>query len=407
MLDEARLAEVFNAVLPHLNERQRRVLVGAHARAAGWGGIAQVAAASGMSRTTVQQSLRELDKPPPAEGPGRSRRPGGGRKRAEEKDPELLGALDALVDPDARGDPESPLRWTSKSTRELARTLSDQGHAVSHRLVGELLRDLHYSLQGNAKEDEGKQHPDRDAQFQYLNEQVKASLAAGQPVVSVDTKKKELVGNFKNKGGEWQPKGRPRRVNVHDFPGDALGKAIPYGILDLGQGTGWVNVGTDHDTASFAVESLRRWWQVVGQSIYPEAGRLLISADCGGGNGHKLRLWKWELAQLASETGLAITVCHFPPGTSKWNRIEHRLWSAISMNWRGRPLVSHEVIVELIGATKTGNGERVRSELDSNSYPTGVRISDSAFRRLDAVLERHDFHGDWNYTIKPGLQTSP
>lgn len=319
----------------------------------------------------------------------------------------MLGALDALVDPDARGDPESPLRWTSKSTRELARTLSDQGHAVSHRLVGELLRDLHYSLQGNAKEDEGKQHPDRDAQFQHLNEQVKASLAAGQPVVSVDTKKKELVGNFKNKGGEWQPKGRPRRVNVHDFPGDALGKAIPYGILDLGQGTGWVNVGTDHDTASFAVESLRRWWQVVGQSIYPEAGRLLISADCGGGNGHKLRLWKWELAQLASETGLAITVCHFPPGTSKWNRIEHRLWSAISMNWRGRPLVSHEVIVELIGATKTGNGERVRSELDSNSYPTGVRISDSAFRRLDAVLERHDFHGDWNYTIKPGLQTSP
>jgi hypothetical protein len=313
--------------------------------------------------------------------------------------PGLLQALDRLVDPDTRGDPQSPLRWTCKSNRELAEALTAQGHPVSDDTVGRLLKRQGYRLQRTVKTLEGAQHADRDAQFRYLNEQAKQHLAAGQPVISVDTKKKELVGSSANGGREWQPTGEPERVNVHDFPDPKVGKAIPYGVYDLGRNTGWVSVGTDHDTAGFAVATLRRWWEQVGSLAYPKADRLLVCADAGGSNGYRVRAWKTELARLAAETGLQITVCHLPPGTSKWNRIEHRLFSAISMNWRGRPLISHEVIVELIGATTTHTGLRVRAELDRGRYPLGVKVSD---QELAAVpLARHEFHGEWNYTIQP------
>jgi len=394
------LTQIFSMVLPQLDERQRRVLLGAHAKVLGHGGIARVAEASGMSRPTVIKAVQELETSSLATG--RVRRPGGGRKRAEDKNPKLMAALEDLVDPDSRGDPMSPLRWTCKSTRQLATILTEQGHPVSHRVVGELLHALGYSLQANAKTEEGGQHPDRDAQFRYLNEQVREQLRLDLPVLSVDTKKKELVGNFKNPGREWQPKGEPERVKVHDFV-EPEGRAIPYGIYDLGRDAGWVSVGQDHDTASFAVESIRRWWYSVGKPAYPKADRLLICADGGGSNGYRLRLWKWELAQLATETGLMITVCHFPPGTSKWNQIEHRLFSYISMNWRGRPLVSHEVIVELIGATTTRTGLKVEAHLDPASYPAGIRVPNEAMATIP--LEKHEFHGEWNYTIRP-LRTS-
>ncbi len=401
MAADPALAKVFTIVLPQLDERQRRVLLGAHAKVLGRGGITSVAEASGMSRPTVIKAVQELEAPPLE--PGRVRREGGGRKRAEEKNPALIEALEALVDPDSRGDPVSPLRWTCKSTRQLAAILTQQGHPVSHRVVGELLHALGYSLQANAKTEEGKQHPDRDAQFRYLNEQVREQLRLELPVLSVDTKKKELVGNFKNFGREWQPKGEPERVKVHDFVEPDLGRAIPYGIYDLARDAGWVNVGQDHDTASFAVASLRRWWYSVGKAAYPEADRLLICADGGGSNGYRLRLWKWELAKLATETGLMITVCHFPPGTSKWNQIEHRLFSYISMNWRGRPLVSHEVIVELIGATTTRTGLKVQAYLDDGNYPGGVRVPDEAMATIP--MDKHGFHGEWNYTIWPSQES--
>ena len=391
------LAEKFRLVWPHLNERQRRVLMGAEAKVRGRGGISQVAEASGVSWPTVQKSVRELERPGPALAPERARRAGGGRKPVELKDPGLIEALDALVEPDSRGDPESPLRWTVKSTRQLADALSAQGHPVSHRVVGELLHSMGYSLQSNQKTIEGAQHPDRNAQFNYLHDQIQRYLKAGQPVVSVDTKKKELIGQFKNAGREWRPIGEPERVTVHDFEDAELGKAIPYGVYDIGQDAGWVNVGQDHDTATFAVESLRRWWRQVGQPSYPKARRLLISADSGGSNGSRLRLWKWELARWAREIGIEITVCHLPPGTSKWNRIEHRLFSHISMNWRGRPLTSHEVVVQLIGATRTRSGLQVRAEIDAGSYPKGTKITDAEFAKLR--IEAHPFHGDWNYTI--------
>ncbi len=394
---DATLAEKLRIVWPHLNERQRRVLLGAEAKVRGHGGVSLVAAASGMSWPTVQKAVRELEEPGPALPPERSRRAGGGRKSALEKDPELLEALDAMVDPDSRGDPESPLRWTVKSTRQLADTLAAQGHPVSHRLVGELLHALGYSLQANQKTIEGAQHPDRNAQFIYLHDQIQGFLRTGQPVISVDTKKKELVGQFKNAGRGWRPIGEPERVRVHDFEEPELGKAIPYGIYDIGQDAGWVNVGVDHDTSTFAVESLRRWWRLVGQPTYPQARRLLISADSGGSNGARVRLWKWELARWASEIGVEITVCHLPPGTSKWNRIEHRLFAHISMNWRGQPLTSHEVIVQLIGATQTRSGLKVQAEIDVGSYPKGVRVSDQDFAKVR--IRRHEFHGDWNYTI--------
>lgn len=391
------LAAKFQAVFPHLDERQRRLLAGAEARALGHGGLRVVAKAAGMGEGTVSRGVAELDSG--QEPLGRTRRPGGGRRKAADLDPGLRPALMALVEPDVRGDPMSPLRWTTKSTRTLADELTRAGHKVSADTVGDLLREEGFSLQGNAKTIEGNQHPDRDAQFRYLNEHAKAYQAAGDPVVSVDTKKKELVGQYRNAGRQWLPTGEPVAVQTHDFPDRELGKAIPYGIYDLGANTGWVGVGTDHDTAAFAVACLRRWWDAVGRAGYPHSRRLLITADAGGSNGYRTRAWKAELAALAVETGLEITVCHLPPGTSKWNKIEHRLFSHITMNWRGRPLSSHEVIVNSIAATTTRSGLTVAAELDTDTYETGVRISDG---QMDALpLARHDWHGDWNYTLHP------
>jgi hypothetical protein len=391
------LAAKFAAIFPHLDERQRRLLMGAEARALGHGGIRLVARAAGVREATVSLGVSELDSG--AEPLGRARRPGGGRKRAADTDPGLRPALLALVEPDERGDPMSPLRWTTKSTRKLAAELTAQGHKVSADTVGDLLRAEGFSLQGNAKTIEGKQHPDRDAQFRYINEQARAHQASGDPVISVDTKKKELVGEFKNGGREWRPKGQPVATRTHDFPEDSVGKAVPYGVYDITGNAGWVSVGTDHDTAAFAVESIRRWWKAAGGGDYPLARRLLITADAGGSNGYRTRAWKAELAALAVETGLEITCCHFPPGTSKWNKVEHRLFSHITMNWRGRPLTSHEVIVQTIAATTTATGLRVHAELDTSAYGTGVKISD---RQMDALpLTRHDWHGDWNYTLRP------
>jgi transposase len=402
-VDESVLADRLATVLPHLDERQRRVLLGAEARAWGWGGISAVARAAGVSQPTVSKAVRELDVSGEVLPVGRARRAGGGRKPLTETDPGLVETLEAMVDPATRGDPESPLRWSSKSTRELADALGEKGHEVSHVSVGRLLRARGYSLQAAAKTREGKQHPDRDEQFRYLTRQVNDYLAAGDPVISVDTKKKELVGDYKNSGREWQPKGQPVEVAVHDFPDPAVGKAIPYGVYDVGANTGWVTVGKDHDTAAFAVATLASWWRQVGRPGYPDAGQLLICADSGGSNGSRLRLWKVELANLAAQTGLEITVCHLPPGTSKWNKIEHRLFSHISMNWRGRPLESHEVVVDLIAATTTRTGLKVHAELDDASYPKGVKITDTQMAALP--LQRHPFHPDWNYTLLPATPT--
>jgi hypothetical protein len=386
-----------------LSERQRRLLLGAEARELGWGGVSAVARVAGVARSTVTLAVADLDRP--SELPeGRSRRSGGGRKAVTQTDPEILGALDALVDPATRGDPESPLRWTCKSTRQIADTLTAAGHPVSDRTTAALLRTAGYSLQANAKTREGRQHPDRDAQFRHINDAVRRFLRAGDPVLSVDTKKKELVGadpGYKNGGREWQRAGEPVAVGVHDFPDPAVPKAVPYGIYDIAANTGWVSVGCDGDTASFAVETLRRWWYGVGGPRYPRTRRLLICADAGGSNGYRVRLWKLELAALASETGLAITVCHFPPGTSKWNKIEHRLFAHISMNWRGRPLTSHEVVVELIGATTTRAGLTVHAEADTNTYPRGVKVSDEEMNAIRPQIKPHAFHGDWNYTVRP------
>ncbi|WSQ33091.1 ISAzo13 family transposase (plasmid) [Streptomyces sp. NBC_01527] len=383
--------------MPHLNERQRRLLIGAEARALGHGGIRTVARAAGVREGTVSLGVRELGSGEPPLG--RVRRTGGGRKRVVDLNPAVREALLTLVERDVRGDPMSPLRWTTKSTRRLAEQLTRQGHRISADTVGDLLREEGFSLQSNAKTLEGKQHPDRDAQFHYLNEQARNHQDGGAAVISVDTKKKELVGSFKNNGREWEPRGEPVRVDTHDFPDRELGKAVPYGIYDVAANTGWVNVGTDHDTAAFAVESIRRWWNGAGRAAYPTAGRLLITADAGGSNGYRTRTWKTELARFAAETGLTITVCHLPPGTSKWNRIEHRLFSHITMNWRGRPLTSHEVIVESIAATTTKTGLTVHAELDTDQYPAGIQVSDEEIAALP--ITRHRFHGDWNYTLHP------
>ena len=331
--------------------------------------------------------------------PGRTRRPGGGRKRAVDKDESLLTDVEALVEPTASGDPDSPLRWTTKSVRRLEAELVAMGHAISHRLVAEILHELGYSLQANRKTREGAAHPDRDAQFRYINDRVRRCQKKSRPAISVDTKKKELVGDFKNPGQEWRPKGNPEPVRVHDFLIPEQGKAIPYGVYDLQRNEGWVSVGIDHDTGSFAVNAIRRWWKVMGRPAYGAAPALLITADAGGSNGSRLRLWKWELQRLANRTGLSITVCHFPPGTSKWNKIEHRLFSHIAMNWRGRPLVSLAAIVSLIGSTRTTSGLRVRSEIDQGCYPSGEVVTDEQMASLN--LERHRFHGDWNYTLHP------
>jgi transposase len=397
MREESRLLQKYATVLPHLNERQRRLVAAADAQMLGYGGIARVARASGLNRSTLHRGFKDLTEPAlPAE---RVRQVGGGRKRVREQTPAIVQELEQLVDPLTRGDPQSPLRWTCKSTRQLARTLTAQGYVVSYRVVGELLRELGYSLQANAKTLEGASHPDRNAQFEYLNAQVQTYLAKRWPVISVDAKKKELVGQYHNGGRDWQPQGQPEKVNVHDFPDPHLGKAIPYGIYDVGRNLGWVNVGCDHDTASFAVESIRRWWTHMGRTLYKKAKPLLICAESGGSNGYRVRLWKVELQKLADILGVVVTVCHLPPGTSKWNKIEHRLFSHISLNWRGRPLVSHEVIVALIGATTTQTGLRVEAQLDRQTYPTRVEVSDEQLAQVR--LCPHQFHGEWNYSILP------
>ena len=388
----------YKALAPTLTERGRRIWAATEARAAGWGGITGVARATGISAATIQRGLHELNTRRPL-APGRIRRPGGGRKRALAKDPTLLTDLEGLVEPTASGDPMSPLRWTSKSVRQLAATLHRMGHQVSRQLVAELLAGAGYSLQANRKTREGPAHPDRDAQFRYINQQVRRFQGAIQPVISVDTKKKELVGDFKNAGRQWRPKGEPTLVRVHDFLIPTRGKAIPYGVYDLTRNAGWVGVGIDHDTATFAVRTIGRWWRRMGQPRYRRAQSLLITADAGGSNGSRVRLWKWELQELADRTGLAITVCHLPPGTSKWNKIEHRLFAYISRNWRGQPLVSLAVIVNLIGRTRTAAGLRVRCELDRGAYPKGETITDTQMATLQLVP--HRVHGDWNYTINP------
>ncbi len=397
------LAAKFGVIFPHLDERQRRLLMGVEARALGHGGIRLVARAAGVREATVSLGVTELDSG--AEPLGRARRPGGGRKRAADLDPGLRPALLALVEPEERGDPMSPLRWTVKSTRNLAAELTRQGHRVGADTVADLLREEGFSLQGNARTIEGRQHPDRDGQFRYINEQARAFATAGDPVISVDAKKKEQVGQYASGGRTWRPGGNPVKVRDHDFPGPGSGTAIPYGIYDLAANAGWVNVGTDRNTAQFAVESIRRWWKDRGSADYPAVRRLLITADGGGSNGYRTRAWKAGLAALAAETGLEITCCHFPPGTSKWNKIEHRLFSHITMNWRGRPLTSHEVIVNTIAATTTRTGLRVHAELDPSPYPAGVKISQA---ELDALpVTTHDWHGEWNYTLHPAPATPP
>ena len=384
---------------PQLNERQRRRFAATEARTFGRGGIAAAARACGMAENTVRKGLVELDDPEPLEL-GRVRSSGAGRKSSTENDPGLLDDLRALVESDVRGDPERVLLWTSKSLRNLAAELRFRGHEVSKDVVGRLLRDrLGFSLQGARKTLEGKQHPDRDAQFEHINATVVRAIAAGQPAISIDTKKKELVGEFKNPGREWRSAGQPPRVNTYDFPSMASGKAIPYGVYDIADDSAMVSVGVDHDTAQFAVAAIAQWWQQFGEDRYPDAHELVITADCGGSNGNRTRLWKTELQQLADRTGLQITVCHFPPGTSKWNKIEHRLFSFVSKNWRGQPLISYEVIINLISATTTTTGLEVHARLDNNTYPDKIEITD---QQLAAVnIHPHAFHGEWNYTIKP------
>ena len=388
----------YKALAPALTERSRRIWAATEARAAGRGGITGVARATGIAYATIQRGLKELTSSVSV-APQRIRRPGGGRKNTLEKDPTLLTDLEGLVEPTASGHPMSPLRWTSKSVRHLTAALQRLGHAVSRQLVAELLAAAGYSLQANRKTREGTHHPDRDAQFRYINQHVRQGQRATQPVISVDTKKKELVGDFKNAGRQWRPKGQPAPVRVHDFLIPARGKAIPYGVYDLTRNAGWVSVGIDHDTATFAVRTIGRWWQKMGRPRYRRARSLLITADAGGSNGARGRLWKWELQRLANRTRVAITVCHLPPGTSKWNKIEHRLFSYISSNWRGQPLVSLAVIVNLIGATRTATGLRVRCELDRGTYPKGHDVTDAQMATLNLVP--HRFHGDWNYTIHP------
>ena len=389
------------ALLPQLDERQRRLFAAAEARAAGRGGIAAVSRVTRIAASTIGRGLKELDAPEPPPR-GRVRRPGGGRKSLTETDPRLLDDLNALVEPEARGDPMSPLRWTCKSLRRLADELGKLGHKISHTVVGELLKRQKFSLQANSKTREGADNPDRDAQFGVVNDAVKTALSENQPVISVDTKKKELVGDFKNAGREWRKQGEPEEVRVHDFLIEELGRAVPYGIYDLAANEGWVSVGIDNDTAAFAVQTIRRWWQEVGRVRYPLAQRLIITADGGGSNGSRVRLWKLELQRLADELGISIEVHHLPPGTSKWNKIEHRLFSFITQNWRAKPLVSYRVIVDLIGATTTKTGLTVRCELDNKTYPKGIAVSDEQMQSLN--IQRAEFHGEWNYTIAPAIQ---
>jgi hypothetical protein len=398
VVDERAIGERFRALAGELNERQRRLFAASEARSAGRGGIAATSRATGMAVDTIRKGIAELESGATLER-GRVRTAGAGRKALTQIDPTLLPSIERLVSEDCRGDPESLLLWTSKSVRHLARALREDGHEVHFATVAKLLRLLGYSLQANAKTKEGASHPDRDAQFRHINTTATAAIAEHRPVISVDTKKKELVGDFKNGGREWRPKGKPELVRTHDFPDKQLGKAIPYGIYDLANNEGWVNVGIDHDTAQFAVASIRSWWQHLGSERFPGANRLTITADCGGSNGNRLRLWKLELQKLADQTGLEIEVCHFPPGTSKWNRIEHRMFSFITMNWRGKPLVSLETIVNLISSTTTSTGLEIYARLDEGAYPDKIRVTDEQFDTIN--LHGNAFHPEWNYTIKP------
>ncbi len=398
MIDTQSIKARFEALAPHLNERARRLFAASEARAAGRGGIAAVAEVTGVARSTIGRGLAELRGDEGASS-RRIRRPGGGRKPKLETEPGLLDALAELVQSAIRGDPEAALLWVSKSQRHLARALAERGFTASQKLVGRLLRRLGFSLQANRKTREGTSHPDRNAQFEHINAQINAFQAAGQPTISVDTKKKELVGDFKNGGRELRPKGDPEPVRVHDFMIPELGKVAPYGVYDIAANAGWINLGITSDTAAFAVESIRRWWLELGQSRYPSAKRILITADCGGSNGARVRLWKTELQTLADQTGLSITVAHLPPGTSKWNRIEHRLFAFITQNWRGKPLLTHQVIVQLIASTTTEKGLTVQCRLDENAYEKGIKVSDAEMAKLN--IKTADFHGEWNYTIEP------
>lgn len=398
MIDIAAIKSRFKAIEPFLSERDRRLFAAGEALAAGRGGIAAVSAATGIARSTIGRGLIDLRFGTAPFG-ARVRRPGGGNKRATEAQPGLLDALNDLVEPSIRGDPEAPLRWVSKSQRHLSAALAERGFTAGQKLVGRLLKQLGFSLQANSKTREGSNHPDRNAQFDHINAQVKAFQAAGEPVISVDTKKKELVGDFKNGGRELRPKGQPEPVRVHDFMIPELGKAVPYGVYDITANAGWINLGINHDTATFAVESIRRWWYELGAPRYPEASKLLINADCGGSNGVRVRLWKRELQVLADELSIEISVCHLPPGTSKWNRIEHKMFSFITQNWRGKPLVSHEVIIQLITGTTTKTGLNVACRIDRGNYEKGIKVTDAEMAALN--IQQADFHGEWNYTFRP------
>jgi hypothetical protein len=393
------LGERFELLAPCLNERSLRLWAGAEAKALGWGGICAVARSSGLAINTVRRGLAEVTGQVRGLDPARIRQEGGGRKALMRRQPRLLAALEKLVNPTTRGDPMRPLLWTCKSVRQLARELTREGYPIGATKTDELLHELGYSLQSHRKRDEGKSHPDRDAQFDHINQEVVKFQEAGQPVISVDTKKKELVGRYRNAGREWRPQGQPEEVKVYDFVDKNLGRAIPYGVYDLQHNEGWVSVGSDHDTAEFAVETIRRWWRTMGQTQYPQARKLLITADGGGSNSSRCRLWKWCLQQLSNETGLEIEVCHFPPATSKWNKIEHRMFCHITQNWRGKALVSHEVVVELIAATTTQKGLRIKAERDTGHYEKGKIPTDAELESIRLVPDT--FHGDWNYSIRP------
>lgn len=394
---EAQIVAKFATMAPVLDERGRRLWAATESRAIGYGGDALVSAATGLARATIRDGRRELDAG--VEWDGRIRRPGAGRPSSEETQPGLKAALEQLVEPVTRGDPMSPLRWTCKSKAKLAAALVKQGWKVSATTVGRMLNELGYSLQSVRKSREGTSHPDRNAQFEHINATAEDFLARGEPAISVDTKKKELVGDFTNSGKEWQPKGSPEHVLVHEFPDDAVGKAIPYGVYDMARNEGYVSVGRDHDTPAFAVASIRRWWTTMGRKAYPDATELFITADAGGSNGYRARAWKVELQDFADEFGLGVRVSHFPPGTSKWNKIEHRLFCHITTNWRGKPLRTYETVVQLIGNTRTATGLRVKATLDHGAYPTGVKIKDADMKKL--AIHKNDFHGDWNYEIRP------
>ena len=398
MNQEDVVRERYQMLAPELNERTLRIFAASEAKSLGWGGIAIVSRALEISRERITRGIKELELEERL-GPGQVRRSGGGRKNHLDSDKMLEKDLEKLISPYTRGDPESPLRWTCKSVRKLATELNRKGHKISHTTVATLLRQMNYSLQANKKTTEGKQHPDRDAQFKYINQEVHKHQRRGQPAISVDAKKKELVGNFKNAGREWRPKGDPEKVKVHDFKIKELGKVAPYGVYDLTRNNGWVSVGIDRDTAAFAVSSIRKWWQKMGRSAYSKATHLLITADSGGSNASRSKLWKVELQKMANQTGLTITVCHFPPGTSKWNKIEHRMFSFVTKNWRGKPLTDRATIVSLIGSTKTNEGLKIKCALDTKKYPKGIKITNDQLEKVK--LKRHKFHGDWNYTVAP------